>query len=229
MYCPVEASQRIVLPLSAALTDLTASFTTSSPAPEYMPSTEYCRRCCVGLTAAGSEIVNCSPTTGSPLLFGCQNSHSCGSSAAGKVYGTIPRPGKYSARLSRALIGIGVAGVKVYTPDVAGFARLLLIHTTLNEHVVPGQGAVLRTTAKATPFWLDPGASSLTRRSPAPLVQSSSSSDVSQVSGQVEGVWCRALPDRWISTHRLVAGELGLEHAFAAGQSGKLTAKILYA
>ena len=152
MYWPAAASQRIVLPVSAELTDVTVSFTTLLPAPEYLSvifgaslplpqlrdqldrdDATTCledaravavdrltdREPAVGrrsldrvltpmlrrLTAAGSEIVNCSPASGLPLLFGSQNSHCCGSSAASKVYGTSPRPGKYSARLSPASIG----------------------------------------------------------------------------------------------------------------------------
>lgn len=36
MYWPADASQRIVLPWSAELTDVTVSFATLSPVPEYM-------------------------------------------------------------------------------------------------------------------------------------------------------------------------------------------------
>jgi hypothetical protein len=50
---------------------------------------------------------------------------------------------------------------------------------------------------------------------------------VSEVFVEVERIRRRALPDRRVARHRLVPGELGLEHALAAGQAGEPAAEIL--
>ena len=61
------------------------------------------------------------------------------------------------------------------------------------------------------------------RYSPDP----SSAADLREVLLQVAGVGCEPLPDRWLSRHGLVARELGVDHALAAGEARELAPELL--